>query len=349
MMKITQAICFIALLLFARDAGIQWQQQASNTTADFRGLCAVSATVAWASGTRGTVARTIDGGKTWSASTVAGAEALDFRDVKAMDANTAYVLSIGKGEQSRIYKTTDGGAHWALQFTNTSAEGFFDAMAFWDRDHGIAMSDPVAGRFLIITTDDGGKTWNHVPATNLPPAIQGEGGFAASGTCITVQGKSNVWVATGGAVARVFRSTDRGRTWSVATTPIASGIESAGIFSIAFKDATHGIIVGGDYRKPTEAGDNVATTSDGGRTWTLVTGARPAGYRSCVAYVPGAAATLIAVGTSGSDVSINDGVDWTSLDKENYNSVSFARGAGWAAGPQGRIAKYEAAPSAIKK
>jgi photosystem II stability/assembly factor-like uncharacterized protein len=348
-MKITQAIFFIVLLLSARDANAQWQQQASNTMADFRGLCAVSASVAWASGTRGTVARTTDGGKTWQASTVAGAEKLDFRDVKAMDANTAYVLSIGKGEQSRIYKTTDGGAHWALQFTNKSAEGFFDAMAFWDREHGIAMSDPVGGRFLIITTDDGGKTWNQVPAANLPPAIQGEGGFAASGTCITVQGKSNVWVASGGAVARVYRSTDRGRTWQVAATPISSGIESAGIFSIAFKDATHGIIVGGDYRKPTEAGDNVATTSDGGRTWTLVTGTRPAGYRSCVAYVPGTAAMLVAVGTSGSDVSTNGGVDWTSLDKENYNSVSFTRGAGWAAGPQGRIAKYLAAPGAVKK
>jgi photosystem II stability/assembly factor-like uncharacterized protein len=348
-MKITQAIFFVALLLLARNADAQWRQQASDTTSDFRGLCALSPLVAWASGTRGTFARTTDGGKTWRAGTVAGAEGLDFRDVKAMGADTAYLLSIGKGEQSRIYKTTDGGAHWALQFLNKTAEGFFDAMAFWDKDHGIAMSDPVDGRFLIITTDDGGKTWNQVPAANLPPAVKGEGGFAASGTCIAVQGKSNVWFATGGAVARVFRSTDRGRTWQVAATPIASGIESAGIFSIAFKDATHGTIVGGDYRKPAEAGDNVAMTSDGGRTWTLASGARPAGYRSCVAYVPGTAATLVAVGTSGSDISTNGGVDWTSLDKENYNSASFTRGAGWAAGPRGRIAKYESARDAVRK
>src|ERR1044071_1119743 len=139
-MKITRAIFLVALSLLARNADAQWRQQASDTTADFRGLCAVSPLVAWASGTRGTFTRTTDGGKTWRAGAVAGAEGLDFRDVKAMDADTAYLLSIGKGEQSRIYKTTDGGAHWALQFTNRLPEPFFDAMAFWDRDHGVAIS-----------------------------------------------------------------------------------------------------------------------------------------------------------------------------------------------------------------
>jgi len=330
---------FIFLALAGDTASAQWSLQSSGTDADFRGLCAVSSTVAWASGTRGTYTRTTDGGKTWRAGTVPGAGELDFRDVDAFDEYTAYLLSIGKGESSRIYKTTDGGAHWTLQFTNKTAEGFFDAMAFWDRDHGIAMSDPVDGHFLIITTDDGGRTWNQVPASNLPPAVKGEGGFAASGTCITVQGKSNVWFASGGSVARVFRSTDRGRTWQVTTTPITSGTESAGIFSIAFKDAWNGIITGGDYRKPEEATNNVATTADGGRTWKLAQGARPKGYRSAVAYVPGF--VLVAVGTSGSDSSKDGGNNWTALDQENYNSVSFAAGAGWAAGPRGRIAKFQ--------
>jgi photosystem II stability/assembly factor-like uncharacterized protein len=341
MRLIKAAFLFFFLSLAGSTASAQWTLQSSGTEADFRGLCAVSSNVAWASGTRGTFARTTDGGNTWRAGVVAGAEALDFRDVDAFDANTAYLLSIGKGESSRIYKTTDGGANWSLQFTNKTAEGFFDAMAFWDRDHGIAMSDPVDGRFLVITTDDGGKTWNPVPARNLPPAIKGEGGFAASGTCITVQGKGNVWIASGGSVARVFRSTDRGRTWQVATTPITSGTESAGIFSIIFKDARRGIIAGGDYRKPEEAVNNVATTTDGGRTWKLARGARPPGYRSAVAYVPNS--MLVAVGTSGSDYSIDGGNSWTGLDRENYNSVSFAAEAGWAAGPRGRIAKFNRA------
>lgn len=344
MRLIKAGLLFVFLLLAGDIASAQWILQSSGTESDFRGLCAVSSNVAWASGTRGTYARTTDGGKTWRAGVVAGAEGLDFRDVDAFDAQTAYLLSIGKGASSRIYKTTDGGASWSLQFTNKTAEAFFDAMAFWDRDHGIAMSDPVDGRFLVITTDDGGKTWNPVPAQSLPPAIAGEGGFAASGTCITVQGKSNVWLASGGSVARVFRSTDRGRTWQVATTPITSGVESAGIFSITFKDARRGIIAGGDYRKPEEAVNNVAMTTDGGRTWKLARSARPPGYRSSVAYVPGASnSMLVAVGTSGSDYSIDGGNSWAGLDRENYNSVSFAQGAGWAAGPRGRIAKFKGA------
>ena len=342
MRLIKAGLLFIFFLLAGDTTSAQWNLQASGTDADFRGLCAVSSTVAWASGTRGTYTRTTDGGKTWRAGTVAGAGELDFRDVDAFDKNTAYLLSIGKGESSRIYKTTDGGANWTLQFTNKTAEGFFDAMAFWDRDHGIAMSDPVDGRFLIITTDNGGKTWNQVPANNLPPAIEGEGGFAASGTCITVQGKSNVWFTSGGSVARVFRSTDRGRTWQVAATPITSGTQSAGIFSIAFKDAWNGIVAGGDYSRPEEAVNNVATTADGGRTWKLAEGTRPKGYRSAVAYVPGTGGVvLVAVGTSGSDYSNDGGNYWRGLDRENYNSVSFAAGAGWAAGPRGRIAKFQ--------
>ena len=346
-MKLITAVFLLAFILFASErAEAQWKQQSSGTSADFRGLSAASATVAWASGTKGTFTRTTDAGATWHAGTVAGAEALDFRDVDAFDAKTAYLLSIGKGDSSRIYKTTDGGQSWQLQFTSRDPDAFFDAMAFWDRDHGIAFSDPVGGRFLVITTDDGGANWNQIPAENIPAAIAGEGSFAASGTCIAVEGKNNVWFATGGMAARVFRSTDRGRTWAVARTPIISGIESAGIFSVAFRDGANGIIVGGDYKKPNEAKDSVAATTDGGRTWKLIARTYPAGYRSAVAYVPGARVpTLVAVGSSGSDYSADGGINWTSLDKENYNSVSFAATAraGWAAGPSGRIAKFEGA------
>ena len=340
------ALSLITLMIAGDIAFAQWKTQASGTTADFRGLSVVSSNVAWASGSQGTFARTTDGGATWHTGIVAGAAGLDFRDVDAIDEKTAYLLSIGKGELSRIYKTTDGGKRWTLQFTNNSAEAFFDAMAFWDRDNGLAMSDPVNGRFLIITTSDGGATWNQVPAANIPPAIAGEGGFAASGTCIAVQGKNNAWFGTGGSRARVFRSTDRGRTWMVATTPIISGVESAGIFSIAFKDASNGIVVGGDYKKPDQAIDSVARTTDGGRSWKLVGRAHPSGYRSCVAYVPGTQGrALVAVGTSGSDYSVDGGATWASLDKSNYNSVGFARegSAGWAVGPLGRIAKFEGA------
>lgn len=319
----------------------QWQPQASNTTASFRGLSAVNDQVVWASGTKGTFVRTTDGGKTWTTGVIAGAEQLDLRDIEAFNAETAYALSIGKGADSRIYKTTDGGRTWKLQFQNAEPEAFFDGLAFWDERHGIAMSDPVAGRFLILTTDDAGATWQ--PQTNLPPALPGEGGFAASGTSIFTQGRSNVWFVTGGAsVARVFRSTDRGRSWHVAATPIRAGAASAGIFSVAFRDARHGVIVGGDYQKSNEAADNIAFSDDGGRTWRAPSRAeaRPSGFRSCVIYTQvERQRAVLAVGSSGSDLSSNDGRTWRKLDAANYNVVSGARYMIWAAGPQGRLAR----------
>lgn len=309
---------------------------------ELRGLSVVSRDVAWASGAKGTYAHTTDGGKTWQSAVLPGAESLDFRDVEGVDAHTAYLLSIG--EQSRIYKTTDGGRHWTMQYSNTTPGVFFDAFAFWDAQNGIAFSDPVNGSFLIITTSDGGRTWKEVPARSLPPPLEGEAAFAASGTCITVQGDSNVWIGTGGGrEARVLRSTDKGRTWTVATTPVKAGSASSGIFSLAFKDAKNGVAVGGDYRNPNEEGDNVAVTSDGGLTWKLAGRVQPVGYKSAVAYVPDTTApTIVAVGLSGSGYSTDGGRTWTAIDATGYNSVGFAGpDAGWAAGSEGRIARFE--------
>jgi len=333
----------IALLfLVSPSTDVHWQKQASTTTVRLRGVSAVSRSVAWASGQGGTYTRTIDGGLTWRAAIVPGAEALDFRDVDAFDANTAYLLAIGEGDKSRIYKTTDGGDSWTMQFKNENPAAFFDAMAFWDRAHGIAMSDPVAGRFLIITTADGGRTWTPTPSNTMPPALEGEGGFAASGTCITVQGRNNVWFGTGGPNgARVFRSSDRGRTWAVAAAPLASG-KAAGIFSLTFFNARKGVAVGGDYTKERDAVGNVATTEDGGRAWKAIGITRPLGYRSSVARVPGASKLkLIAVGPSGTDFSLDGGRTWKSIGSEGFHAASFTpEGNGWAVGENGTIARY---------
>ena len=164
-----------------------------------------------------------------------------------------------------------------------------------------------------------------------------EGAFAASGTCLVTLGKDDVWFATGGAkVARVFHSSDRGRSWEVSDTPILAGAASAGIFSIAFRDKKNGIIVGGDYRKPNDVGATAAITGDGGKTWKVLDKRLP--YRSAVAW---AKDRWIAVGTSGSHVSTDNGDTWKPLDRENYNSVAFApTGQGWAVGPKGRIANF---------
>ncbi|MGH9942368.1 MAG: WD40/YVTN/BNR-like repeat-containing protein [Pyrinomonadaceae bacterium] len=336
---------YTALFLFVLTdtAGAQWVAQQSGTSVRLRGVSAVSSTVAWASGDKGTYARTTDGGRTWQSGTVSGAEELDFRDVAAFDADSACLLSIGEGDKSRIYRTTDGGRSWTMQYRNPHAAGFFDCMAFWDSSRGIAVSDPVDGKFLMITTTDGGRTWKETPRAGMPPALSGEGAFAASGTCVAVQGRKNAWFGTGGpGGARIFRSVDGGQTWKVSATPMMSS-KTAGIFSLTFRDARHGVAVGGDYAKEGEVGNNVAWTNDGGQTWRLAGTKRPNGYRSCVVSVPGSShPRLIAVGPTGSDDSMSGGRSWRSLGVEGFHGASFARslGVGWAVGENGRIAVY---------
>jgi photosystem II stability/assembly factor-like uncharacterized protein len=264
--------------------------QISNTTESLRGVSAVSRQVAWASGTHGTYLRTIDGGNTWTPAQVPDAAALDFRAVAAFSADEAFLMSAGPGEQSRIYHTGDGGRSWQLQFTNKNPKGFFDSMAFWDSKHGVVLGDPIADesgklKFEVLLTDDG-QNWRAVRSAGLPDAKEGEGAFAASNTCVAVApsaSDSNIWFATGGKAARVFHSGDRGRSWEVFDTPMVHGPDSAGIFSIAFRDSTHGVIAGGDYKHPREDGPNLAFTEDGGKTWTL-SALRPLAYFSAVAY-----------------------------------------------------------------
>ena len=317
----------------------RWTVQTSGVTQRLRGVSAVSERVAWASGAGATVLRTEDGGGTWQKLNVTS-EALDFRDVDAVDAQTAYIMSIGNGPASRIYKTTDAGKTWNLQFKNEDPKAFLDAMSFWDANHGIAFGDSVDKQFYILITVNGGRTWSRVPTTNLPPAQGNEGAFAASGTNIAVFGKSHAWIGTGAAAkSRVLHTSDGGRTWQVADTPLASG-PSAGIFSIAFRDAKHGVIAGGDYKKEREAVDNLAITSDGGATWTLVKGL--SGFRSVVAYVPGIKTpALIALGPAGGDYSLDDGQTWKPIDGPGFDTFSFVPGKqiGWGAGAEGKIGK----------
>jgi photosystem II stability/assembly factor-like uncharacterized protein len=260
-----------------------YARQSSSTFENLRGLSAPSAKTAWASGTHGTYLKTIDGGASWQSFQVPGAASLDFRALSAFDADVAVLLSAGPGDQSRIYKTKDGGKTWQLRFTNQEPTGFFDCLAFWDRDHGIVLGDPVKGSFRLLTTADGGDSWHPVRDRALPPAIAGEAAFAASGSCITVQGKGNAWFATGGKVARVFRSRDRARTWQVANTPIEHGEDTLGIFSIAFRDARHGAIAGGDYKHPDSARVNLAFTDDGGVSWRAAW-ATPPFFVSAIAF-----------------------------------------------------------------
>ncbi len=322
----------LGLLMAVR--GQSWTPQVSNTTAALRGVSAVSAKVVWASGTKGNYLITTDGGANWKAGTVTGAADMDFRAVHGFDEKTALLMSIGEGAKSRVYRTKDGGATWEVLYSNPDPKGFFDGFAFWDASHGILLGDPVDGHFVIMTTDDGGENWHREKA---PAAQPKEGLFAASNSCLFVIGLHEVWFATSG--GRVFHSSDGGRKWSAATTPVRHDSANAGIFSLAFLNPLFGIAVGGDYSKPGEDADNIAITVDGGKKWTAPEG-RPSGFRSAIVYLPDLK-MWIATGTSGSDVSIDKGKTWRQFDKGNYNAMSFLLSyAGWAVGPKGAIARF---------
>ncbi|MGH9773737.1 MAG: WD40/YVTN/BNR-like repeat-containing protein [Candidatus Acidiferrales bacterium] len=330
------------ILLAALGGGAQWKQITVATKESFRGLSIVDASVIWVSGTNGAVIRTTDGGETWSVRTVAGAEKLDIRGIRAFDARTAVAMSSGKAEDgaARIYRTEDGGEKWQLVYEEKTPGIFFDAIGFWDRQHGIVLSDPVEGRFALFTTKDGGKNWKKIAPARMPRALAGEGAFAASNSCLTVEGESRVWFGTGGAAsARVFRSADRGKTWEVAETPLHPQNASSGVFSVAFRDAKRGVAAGGDYGHPADSNlPNVMFTDDGGKTWRVGEETSPRGlYLSAVAYRP-SSGDILAAGSAGMIFGAL-GRGWARVSEENINAIAYANDAtSWAVGPRGFVA-----------
>ena len=317
-------------------------EQESGTRVLLQAVSPVSDQIVWVSGHGGTYARTTDGGTTWTASVMPGEETLQFRDIDAFSARTAYMMSAGGGTVSRIYRTDDGGESWDLQFQNQHPDGFFDCMAFWDVDHGILYGDEIEGQLYILRTDDGGASWNRVPAGALPAAQDGEGGFAASGSCVATGSDGRGWIATGAAErARVLVTEDQGRTWTDVPVPVSGG-NAAGLTTIGFRDNQTGVALGGMIGQDSVRSDNVTVTSDGGRTWTSGGRSRLAGPVYGSSWVPGASQpTVFAVGPGGADFSVDGGLSWRAADTRTYWAVSFVSAArGWAVGPEGRITRF---------
>jgi photosystem II stability/assembly factor-like uncharacterized protein len=320
--------------------------QSSQTTALLQAVSVVDSATVWVSGHAGTWARTTDGGAHWQPGRVpdADAETLEFRDVHAASADEAWLLAAGPGERSRIYHTTDGGRSWTLQHTNPDPKGFYDCFAFWDSRHGVAFGDQVDGRTAMLETSDGAH-WTALLADRLPAPAGTEGGFAASGTCVTTLGRKLGWVATGaGSEARVFRTEDRGAHWTAVATPAPSGA-TAGLASVVFRDPMHGAALGGDVAAPASQGQ-IVVSADGGRSWTA--GTRPPfpGAVYGAAYAIGTRSpVLVAVGPGGMALSRDDARSWKTLDSLAYWSVGFgSNGVGWAVGPKGRITRIDPRP-----
>ncbi len=332
----------LILLLLASLALAQWDTEDSGTQSSLRAVHNTSPGVAWASGTNGVVLRSEDDGYLWQQCAIPpDAGSLDFRGLWAWNANHAVVMSSGRGSASRLYETTDGCVHWRLIFTNREPEGFWDAIAFWNPQQGLLLGDPVNGRFTIFRTEDGGQHWSQVESAGLD-ASPGESAFAASNSALALSPENmNAYFATGGpGESRVFRFRPgvRGQpgSWRPVKLPMSQKAESAGIFSIAFRDSSHGVAVGGDYKQPNHREHTSAWTWDAGLTWVEAS-TPPSGYRSAVAWDRNTQ-TWITVGPNGSDVSYDDGKSWGQIDRAGWNAMSLP----WVVGPDGRIGKLKA-------
>lgn len=309
-------------------------------TQEFRGISSRGDEM-WASGRGGVFARSLDGGTSWKAGSIPGAEGLFLVDIEVLGRDTACVLATSfDGGLGRAYRTTDGGRSWSVTFELAHPDAFLDAMAFWDGRAGVAFGDQVEGAFLVLRTGDGCQTWTRVPADALPVPLAGEAGFAASGTSIATAGSHHAWIGTGGgSAARVLRTADRGGSWTAAITPMPAGA-ATGIFGIAFRDTLVGMAVGGNYQEPTGDAATVLTTVDGGRSWTLAAPAAPAGVRFG-ATVLADLDLFVAAGPSGLGYSRDRGLSWTTVDTLAAFALHAGGGRVWASGPSGWIARVD--------
>ncbi|MBI3474736.1 MAG: oxidoreductase [Acidobacteria bacterium] len=352
------SVFILATLSFGQDSHRVHQPrltpQNSGTTQGLIAVSPVNSRIVWASGRGGTFVLTTDGGRHWKAGVVPGAEALQFRDVQGVSDKVAYLQSIGDNPTDfRIYKTTDGGANWTMQFQNQNPGAFYDCFAFWSSNRAISHSDSVDGVFPDLRTTDG-TNWLDISG-NMPPALAGEFSFASSGTCVATQGKRNAWITTGGAtVARILATRDGGDTWNAYDTPLVSS-PSAGGFSVAFRDAWHGIVGGGDLDPGDPNNASTATSNDGGQTWTLTNPTPVTGAIFGLAYVSpadnhghqghggrhheGEHAVVITANDGGAAWTPDEGTTWFSLTGvTGYWAVGFANPeAGWLVGVDGTI------------
>ncbi|QQL48341.1 YCF48-related protein [Mucilaginibacter ginkgonis] len=335
MLKQLSAALLVMLLLISTRSGAQHitlLQQ--NKPTSIRGLSVVDDKVAWISGSKGYVALTKDGGQTWAWQQVKGYEASDFRGIEAFSKDEAVIMS--SGTPAVILKTVDGGVTWQLKYKSIDSAYFFDAIAFVNDKHGFILGDPINDKFLILETKDGGNTWAEY--ANKPVALKGQASFAASGTCLRLLGNEKVGIVTGGSVAELITLAVNG-DWVHQQLPLSSGQPSKGAFSITINGRRR-VAVGGDYKDDKNNDSTACYSDDFGKTWHL-SKTLPAGYQSCVEYLSNK--TLLSTGTSGSNISFDDGITWSKFDDNSFNVCRKAKKGKLVllAGNDGRIAMYK--------
>ncbi|CAH0994775.1 Ycf48-like protein [Emticicia aquatica] len=328
--------CLLLIFVGINTVDAQWKKQNSGTDASFRSIHAINKKVVWAGGSKGTVLRTTDAGKTWQVIKVKDAEKLDFRDIYGVSEKIAFIMSAGNAEDgaAKIFKTIDGGISWKVMLNYTQKGIFFDSMDFWNENEGIIIGDPIDDKPFIIRTLDGGNSWNRIDKAKLPNVLEGEASFAASGSCVAIQPNGKAWINT---QSRVFFTPDKGETWEVYQTPFKKG-QTSGIFGLHFWNENQGIAVGGDYKNDKEKTNNIAITNDAGKTWTFLATAQPDGLKEGAWYLPNK--KMLLVGTSGTSLSEKENTAWRAIDNESFHAVSCFKNACWAIGGKGNLAKW---------
>lgn len=315
----------------------------------FRG-CAIGHGIAVVAGNEGKIFISKQKKQKWKSYKVPGASELEFRDVAILSKKDILLMSAGEGEASKIYKSDNGGKSWICTHTNLEKKGFYNGFDFWDKNTGVIISDAIDDKLYLLKTVDGGKTWNRLVSDQLPEVFEKEYGFAASGTSLCTFGKGELRVATGGAAARVFSSSDYGDTWQVSETPITQGEDSKGIFSIDYWNTKNAVAVGGDWKLESSKGDNVAIFTKK-RDWQLQdVDSKQLKYASCVQYLDDKF-SLIATGPSGTAYSTTAGEDWYYDNYVNgFHAVDFDQSSriGLLSGSKGRIQFFSLKEDVLK-
>lgn len=299
-----------------------------------RGLSVVDDHVAWVSGSKGSVGRSTDGGKTWAWQQVKGFEQADFRDIEAFSASDAIIMS--SGTPALVLKTANGGANWKVVFRNDDKAYFLDAMDFTSNgSHGYILGDPIDGKFLLLETLDGGDTWQKFKY--MPDALPGEAAFAASGTCLQVYKVDGTpMIVTGGTVSRFLKYYDYNQGWLNTNLALTHGKPSQGAFSFTWGPGKI-VFTGGDYAQPTKPDSTVSYLRISPMKTKAYLG-EAVSYQSCVIYL--GKYGYLSTGTAGTNFKSETAISWQKIDADSFNVCQKAKHGSLVllAGDQGKIA-----------
>lgn len=298
-------------LIFINSYSQKLQIIETHGKTSFRGLSVYKNTV-WVSGTNGTVGKSENGGKTWQWFQVKGFEKTDFRDIEAIDKNTAIIMGIAS--PAYILKTTDGGNSWKLVYQNNDAAMFMDAMAFSNKKSGLVIGDPINNKVFVATTNDGGESWIPTDELKLPEVSEGEAFFAASGSNI-VYANGRYFLVSGGSKSRIFFDKK-----AVVLSTLQGG-KMTGANGMAISGNTI-LIPAGDYENLNKRDSVFVYSNDGGKTWQLPK-VMPGGYRSSACFVGKEKA--VTCGITGVDISNDNGKTWKNISKEGFNTCAWIK------------------------